>query len=280
MPDDSESVFEHWSARGGTVDHDGDGIDDVRLSALGSGSDYTVFLDHLGIPSVNLGFSSGNGIYHSRYDTHWFYTKFGDPMFGYGERLAEVTAFFLLRLANAEVLPFDFAATSETIGRYIDELRSDAGEAELDLADDLDRLAAINRELGATATALNAEIDRLLTLWDRAPGSTYDGIEVDRQRITELNFFLLATEAAFLEQRGLPGRPWFRHQIYAPGFYTGYGVKTLPGVREAIEKGDVEEARLMAARLWQSLEGARGLLARGMVRAVEVNTSLSRSSLR
>jgi len=150
----------------------------------------------------------------------------------------------------------------------------------MDLGEDLDRLAGINRELGATAVALNAETTRLLTLWDRAPGSTYDGIDTDRQRISELNTFLLATEMAFLEERGLPGRPWFRHQLYAPGFYTGYGVKTLPGVREAIEKGDVEEARLMAARLWQGLERARGLLARGMAEAVAVNASLSRSSLR
>jgi len=282
MPDDQESVFESWSNDRNSVDHDGDGIQDVRLGALGSGSDYTVFLDHLGIPSVNLGFSAGNGIYHSRYDSHWFYTKFGDPMFGYGERLAEISAFFLLRLANAEVLPLDFAATAETIDNYIEQLRGEAEERGMDLDADLDMLAGINRQFGATAIALNAEVDRLLDLWDRvaAGADTYDGIDTDRGRIAELNDLLLATEMAFLEEQGLPGRPWFRHQLYAPGFYTGYGVKTLPGVREAIEKGDPEEAHEMARLLGQGLERARQGLARAMVNAVQANGSLSRSSLR
>jgi N-acetylated-alpha-linked acidic dipeptidase len=143
-------------------------------------------------------------------------------------------------------------------------------------------LAGINRQFGATAIALNAEVDRLLDLWDRVPAGagTYDGIDTDRGRIAELNNLLLATEMAFLEEQGLPGRPWFRHQLYAPGFYTGYGVKTLPGVREAIEKGDPAEAHEMAQLLWQGLERARQQLARAMVNLVQTNGSLSRSSLR
>ncbi len=282
MPDDRESVFEHWSNDRNSVDHDEDGILDVRLSALGSGSDYTVFLDHLGIPSVNLGFSSGNGIYHSRYDSHWFYTKFGDPTFGYGERLAEVSAFFLLRLANADVLPFDFSATAATIDEYIEQLRAEAAERAMDLEAELDGVARVNRQFGATAVALNAEIDRLLGLWDRvSPGTeTRDGMNVDRGRIAELNNLLLTTEMAFLAEQGLPGRPWFRHQLYAPGFYTGYGVKTLPGVREAIEKGDLAEAREMARLLGQGLERARERLAVAMASAVQVNGSLSASAAR
>ncbi|MFQ5743612.1 MAG: transferrin receptor-like dimerization domain-containing protein, partial [Acidobacteriota bacterium] len=230
MPDDQQSVWESWvdgAAEERLLDDDGD--KQVRLGALGSGSDYTVFLDHLGIPAVDLGFTSGNGIYHSRYDSHWFFTKFGDPGFEHGQRLAEIAAFFLLRLANAEVLPFDYAATAETVDRYIDQLGEEAGKREIDLQDELQRLRAANRRLAGTAIALDAEIDRILRLPDDLPAADKDGV-------TRLNNLLLATELDFLDRKGLPGRPWFRHQLYAPGFFTGYGVKTLPGVREAIEK--------------------------------------------
>jgi N-acetylated-alpha-linked acidic dipeptidase len=277
MPDDQSSVWEDWAGQRpeeSLVEHEGER--NVRISALGSGSDYTVFLDHLGIPSMNIGFSSGNGIYHSRYDSQWFYRTFGDPEFTYGERLAELSAFFLLRLANSEVLPFDYSSLAETIDRYLDELEEEAMAEELDLAEELEVLRRYNRNFGATAIALRTEIDYLLSHLDQpsAESLSDDQVAENHRRIRELNDLLLQTEHAFLTPGGLPGRPWFRHQIYAPGFYTGYGVKTLPGVREAIEKGDVEEAHEMAGRLVGALEGARRLLVGALIRAGEVNSTL------
>ena len=270
MPDDQQSVFESWvdQAPGRLVDHDEDGELDVRISALGSGSDYTVFLDHLGIPSVNLEFRSGNGIYHSRYDSHWFYTTFGDRGFEYGERLAEVSALFLLRLANAEILPFDYAASSETITGYLDELESEAEARGLDLRGDIERLRTATRRLEGTAIATNAAINRIL-------GLEASDLQANQQKIRYLNDALLSTEGAFLYPEGLPGRPWFRHQLYAPGFYTGYGVKTLPGVREAIEKEDEAEARHMAEVLESALERARLTLVRAIVTAASVQPASS-----
>ncbi len=252
-PDGTGSVYEGWRARVGSramVDLLGE--EQVRIGALGSGSDYTVFLDHLGIPSMSFGFSSGNGVYHSRYDTHWFFTTYGDPGFAYGERLAEITALFLLRVANADILPFDYASTSETIDRYLDELEvavQAQGWSDIDLTPS--RLA--NRRLGAAALTLNGERDRILEL----PAET---VAAHTAELRKLNDRLLEAEQGFLHDAGLPGRPWYRHQLYAPGFYTGYGVKTLPGVREAIEKGDPDETRLMQNALRDALMRVRDVL--------------------
>lgn len=244
-------------------------LQDVHLDALGSGSDYTVFLDHLGIPSINLGFGSGNGIYHSRYDSHWFYTTYGDRGFRYGEKLSELVAIFLLRMANADVLPFTYSATAETIDRYLDDLEEELKKRELQNEINLAKIKEANTELKATAMVLDGEVRRI---------SQMSAAEIDRQRekVKQLNNALLAAEQDFLYPEGLPGRPWYRHQIYAPGFYTGYGVKTLPGVREAIEKGDVQEAEQMTKVLIKTLDNVRQTL----LDAIVVAASMTRSQER
>jgi N-acetylated-alpha-linked acidic dipeptidase len=247
------TVYEHWVAQ--TQETDGEdeaeepsmpplvqenGRTDVRVGALGSGSDYTVFLDHLGIPALNMGFSGPNGIYHSRYDTHHYFTTFGDPGFVTGERLAEVVGLFLARMANARILPFDYRATAETVGRYLDELEAQAREE--GPAMDLSGLRAANEEFAAAADALHDAV-----------AGTLESENPDPAAVDALNGLMLDIERGFLSDEGLPGRPWFRHQLYAPGYYTGYGVKTLPGVREAMENGDAGEAAAMAQRLEASL---------------------------
>lgn len=258
MPGGDRSIFDAWRAGAGLADVvEPGGMTQVRMGALGSGSDYTVFLDHLGIPSADIGFESGNGIYHSHYDTHWFYTTFGDPNFGYGERLAELVGLFLLRLANADVLPFDYASTAETVDRYLDELAWEVEQRKVDV--DLGPVRAANARFGATAHALNAEVQRILAA---------DAIATDGA--AELNRVLVQAEQAFLHAEGLPGRPWFRHQLYAPGFYTGYGVKTLPGVREAIERNDAATARRMADVLSQTLDRVRTALVQGLAVAAQI----------
>jgi len=254
VPEGEGSVWEAWSADAGD---DGvvewDGRKDVRLGALGSGSDYTVFLDHLGLPSVNLGFGSGNGIYHSRYDTHWFFVNHGDPGFTYGMRQAELVAFFLLRLANADVLPYDHGAAAETIQRYLDELEGELDGRGMAGSVDLGPVRSAAVRLEAAGRTLSAERERIVAL-----GA--GGLADHEEALGELNGLLLRAEQGYLDGGGLPGRPWFRHQVYAPGFYTGYGVKTLPGVREAIEKGDPVEAQEMARVLVDALERVRGRL--------------------
>lgn len=268
------SVLEAWVESAGedrrldTAKAEGPGSDlreTVRLGALGSGSDYTVFLDHLGIPSMDIGFSSGNGIYHSRYDTHWYFTNYGDPGFEHGERLAEVVALFMLRLANADLLPFDFASSAETIERYLDELEVEADRAGPSLARavDLDAVRGAARRLATTAAALGFELDRI----QRLPAAD---LRRSAEAVARINDLLLAAEKGFLHPEGLPGRPWYRHQLYAPGFFTGYGVKTLPGIREAIEARDGALAGRMAEDLILALERVRSTLGEAIAAAVQL----------
>ena len=254
MPDERESVYESWLQRareGRVMDYDGNRH--VRLGTLGSGSDYTVFINHLGIPSMNLGFSSGNGIYHSRYDSHWFYTTFGDPGFKYGKKLSELVAIYLLRLAQSDVLPFDYACTADVIDRNLDELEGELGKSGLAENVDLSPLRKANDQLKAAAILLNGEIGRITAMEESQ-------LQKYKMQIKELNDLLLATELAFLYADGLPGRPWYRHQLYAPGSYTGYSAKTLPGVREAIEKRNAEETMEAALALEECLKKARSIL--------------------
>jgi N-acetylated-alpha-linked acidic dipeptidase len=143
-------------------------------------------------------------------------------------------------MANAEVLPFDYRATAETVERYLDEVEAEAEQR--GVAVDLSSLRDAGREFGSATDALQGKVEATL---GAATPPTED--------VRALNTLMLDIERGFLTEQGLPGRPWFRHQLYAPGFYTGYGVKTLPGVREAIENGDAREATELADRLTASL---------------------------
>ena len=204
---------------------------DLRIGALGSGSDYTVFLDHLTVASVNTAFRVPVfGVYHSIYDSFDWYRRFGDPQFSYGRALAQVHAVALSRMANAEVLPFEFTNLADTIGVYLDELdallinkRKKDASISLDLKPLRDGLVA----LGKAAQTYEKTLAQALG----GSGPTGD--------VSRANAALRQVEQAMRLEGGLPGqREWFKHALYAPGFYTGYGVKTIPGVREAIEQDD------------------------------------------
>jgi N-acetylated-alpha-linked acidic dipeptidase len=196
---------------------------EFHLGPLGAGSDYVAFVDHTGVASLNLGFGGPNqgGVYHSIYDDMTWYKRFGDPDFIYGKALSQVTATTLMRLADAPVLPFEFGVLSSTIKTYIDEIKKVAGE-NVDLRPVLDQLAKIDSDSAAYEKALAHPVPLAL-----------GGV----------NDVLFHTERALTLARGLPHREWYRHQIYAPGLYTGYGAKTLPGIREASEAKNWTEAK-------------------------------------
>ncbi len=238
---------------------------DLSISALGSGSDYSPFLQHLGIASLNLGYrgESGGGSYHSIYDSFDHYQRFGDPGFAYGVALAETAGRAVLRLAQAEVLPFEFTAFARSVSTYVDELHellTTTREAHQELNRKLDEgvfeaasdptLAFVPpRRKGSVPeidlSPLHAAAERLATSAERylpLLKSVAEGRIGTSQR-NRANLQLAASERALTRQEGLPGRPWYRHFVYAPGFYTGYGVKTIPGVREAIEQEDWSLAR-------------------------------------
>jgi N-acetylated-alpha-linked acidic dipeptidase len=254
---------------------------DLRIGALGSGSDYTVFLDHLGIASLNLGYGGedGGGIYHSIYDDFYWYTHFSDTDFVYGRALAQTAGTAVMRLAGAELLPYDFDDFTDTIRRYIEEVTKLAQEKReqivernrqidegLFTATEDPRQKTVPPRKEAVPPFLNfaplqnglAALQRTTQLYDQALARAGDngGAALAHAALRDANARLIAVERALTLDEGLPNRPWFKNQIYAPGFYTGYGVKTLPGVREAIEQKQWKLADEQIARVGKVLENA------------------------
>lgn len=234
----------------------------IRLDALGSGSDYTPFLQHTGVAALNIGYGGegGGGSYHSVYDSFDHYTRFGDPNFDYGVTQAKTTGRMVLRLANADVLPFELTTFAETMSRYLDELAKLADTMRRDI-DHRNRLlrerayeiaADPTKPFVAPKTEDPAPYLNFAPLQNAVAKLKQSAREFDRvaaavpadaaPRQVAADHALMHIEQALLRTDGLPRRPWFRHQIYAPGFYTGYGVKTVPGVREAIEQKQWSDA--------------------------------------
>ena len=246
-------------------------VERVKLGALGSGSDYTPFLQHLGVASLNLAFGgeSPQGSYHSLYDSFDHYRRFMDPGNRYGAALAQVAGRTVLRLANAEVLPFEFTRLAATLEGYLNEVMDLAGEMRrqtealnrwirkgyLKAASDPTRTYVVPAPRDAVpffnfAPLRNAvaELQVSARNYAKAYGRFASGGRLPQPERLKLNGILLGLEQKFAHPEGLPGRPWYRHHIYAPGFYTGYGVKTLPGVREAIEQRKWKEAEAQIQR--------------------------------
>jgi N-acetylated-alpha-linked acidic dipeptidase len=254
---------------------------DLRIGALGSGSDYTVFIDHLGVASLNLGYGGEDdgGIYHSIYDDFYWYTHFSDTDFVYGRALAQTAGEAVMRLAGADLLPFDFDDFADTVKRYVTDVEKLA-------RDKRDQIVERNRQIddGVFATVndpreplvapkaepvppyLNfAPLDNGLAALQRAAEacnravarvSENGGSALAGPALRDANARLIAVERALTLPDGLPNREWFKNQIYAPGFYTGYGVKTLPAVRESIEQKQWQLADQQIVRVGKTLENA------------------------
>jgi N-acetylated-alpha-linked acidic dipeptidase len=227
---------------------------DLPVGDLGSGSDYTPFVQHLGVASINFGFGGegqSGGVYHSAYDTFEHYDRFGDPGYAYGVALAKTAGRLMLRAADADLSPFQFGDFVTTVTGQVDELKklvaserehAQAVDRLLDqkafalAADPTEASGPPDRESVAPAldfTPLDKALERLA-----ASAKAYDAASagpIAPVRAARADVILLGTEQAMTDPAGLPGRPWYRHLIYAPGLLTGYGAKTLPGVREAIE---------------------------------------------
>lgn len=241
--------------------------EDFTLGALGSGSDFTPFLQHLGLTTLNVSYDGEddqNGVYHSNYDSFDHYVRFGDPDFAYGVAEAQTVGRLILRIANAGVLPMQFGGFAATIEGYLEELH--------ELADNKrKKIEELTQLLDKNAFVLAADPKRVVAPPEREPevpyldfspldnalarvkksAKAYDdayaaylsrGVELSAAQSAQLNSLLRGMEQTLTNARGLPGREWYRHYVYAPGLLTGYGVKTLPGVREAIEANRWQEA--------------------------------------
>ena len=253
---------------------------DWRINALGSGSDYTVFIDHLGVASLNIGYSGeGNyaGVYHSIYDDFYWYTHFGDTDFVYGRALAQTVGTAVMRLAGADVLPFDFTNFADTIRKYAEgvkkllkEKQEEIRERNRQIEEGVFSAVADPKKTFIPPLAeqvpphLNfAPLENAVDALTRSAGRYREaGMKVGKKgdllsagrALEGVNKKLIESERTLTGPEGLPGRPWFKHLIYAPGFYTGYGVKTLPGVREAIELKKWKEAETEMERVAEALE--------------------------
>jgi N-acetylated-alpha-linked acidic dipeptidase len=234
---------------------------DLRIRALGDGSDYASFLDHAGIAALDVRFGGEDreGQYHSIYDDFYWFTHFSDTKFAYGRALAQTAGTAIMRLADADLLPFEFTDQADTIKTYVKELQKllkteqdESKERNLELDEGvfnavsdpqkpmqppprLDSPPAINfapLENGAEALAQAAQhYDAAIKKLNESGGAG-----ISDEALLSLNGKIFQSERLFLSEKGLPGRPWFKHQIYAPGAYTGYAVKTIPAVREALEQ--------------------------------------------
>jgi N-acetylated-alpha-linked acidic dipeptidase len=272
---------------------------ELRIGALGDGSDYASFLDHAGIAALNIGFGGegGGGVYHSVYDDFYWYTHFADTKFVYGRALAQLGGMSVMRMSDADLIPLSFGDAADTIARYVKELEAllkteqdkqkevnqELEEGAYDATSDPEHPVVAPRreelppfinfaplENGSSAMKRSADhFERALAKAQQEGGSAYTNSAVQ-----QLNQKLVEAERGFLDENGLPERPWFKNQIYAPGAYTGYGVKTIPAVRESLEEkkwsqaeqgsqtvGRVleHEAQLIeeAAKQLESMEGAK-----------------------
>jgi N-acetylated-alpha-linked acidic dipeptidase len=240
---------------------------DERIGALGSGSDYTAFLQHDGVASMNIAFAGedGGGIYHSIYDDFYWYTHFSDTNFQYGRALAQTGGSAILRLADADLLPFEFGDFADTMDAYVKELKTLAQKMQADIqernreieegvfqATDDPKKPLIPPPAETVAPYLNfAPLDNATGALARSAAeyrkalekiNANDGSAMATASLADVNKLLIESERKLTNAEGLPNRPWFKHQIYAPGFYTGYAAKTMPAVREAIEQKQWKQA--------------------------------------
>jgi len=211
---------------------------DVPVGDLGSGSDYTAFLQHLGVPSADISSSGPYGVYHSVFDNFAWFKKFGDPDFVYEQQMARVFGLEVVRMANADVLPYDYEEYGKEIAAYLDTAKRRADDKFGPRALDFDVVNTAARHFESAGA-------KILAKQKNPPPDA-----------SRLNQALLAAERALLVPQGLPHRPWFRHAIYAPGEYTGYAAVVIPGVNEAIDKGDSERVRQQLVTLTAALERA------------------------
>jgi N-acetylated-alpha-linked acidic dipeptidase len=251
----------------------------LRIGALGSGTDFTGFIDHLGIATLDMAYGGEDdgGIYHSIYDDFYWYTHFSDTNFVYGRAMAQTVGTSVLRLADAQVLPFDFTDFADTVGMYTKELQKL-------LADKQDEIRERNQEIEEgmfkatfdprrpTVAPEKAEVPPHLNFapmqnaldsltrtskhYQQSLSAVQPNLDNENfvAQLRVLNRELMETERRLTNPDGLPRRPWYKHLLYAPGVYSGYGVKTVPGVREGIEQKRYAEAEQEIVRVSKALE--------------------------
>jgi N-acetylated-alpha-linked acidic dipeptidase len=254
------------------------------MDGLGSGTDYTAFVDHLGIATLNLAYEceDDGGIYHSIYDDFYWYTHFSDTNFAYGVALSQTIGTAVMRMADADVLPYEFTDFADTMQKYNKDLQKllqnkqdEAREREQELREGAFHAVFDPRRptvaplledipphlnfapLENALDVLTKSAERYKAAFNKTEAS---GFPADDKQLAALNQKLLQSERRLTDPAGLPRRPWYKHLIYAPGVYTGYAPKTMPGIREAIEQRRWQEADIEIARVAKVLQAEAELI--------------------
>jgi N-acetylated-alpha-linked acidic dipeptidase len=246
-PKTGKSVYQQWQERAREGRPEGDPNTEARIGPLGSGSDYTPFLQHLGIASTDMGFGGDYGVYHSAYDSFHWMDQFGDPGFVYHVAAAQVWGTLAMRLAEADALPFDYSDYAKQIRDYFAETV---------------RLAGIRKLVGTfDEKSMNDAVEEFAKEAERVNKLRVDAVrDGDRARLSRINDALMQTERQLIDPRGLRGRAWYKHQIYAPGFYTGYAAQPLTDFRQALDDRNGANAKESLEKIVQAVKRAANTL--------------------
>lgn len=244
------TVYEQWQAtqqtsprrKGRTMSADAPASGEVTIGNLGSGSDFTPFIQHLGVPSTDIGSGGPYGVYHSVFDNYNWFVKFADPTFVYEQQQARVFGLEILHMADADVLPYDYRLYGKDVVGYVTDAQKQASDAKLKV----DFSAA-----SAAAQRFAAAGQKVYALQSAAIAGANE---------TKLNAALRDAESALLNDAGLPRRPWYKHTIYAPGEYTGYAAVVIPGVSEGIEADDATRTQGQLDALAAALNRSAAIL--------------------
>ncbi|HEV8168920.1 MAG TPA: transferrin receptor-like dimerization domain-containing protein, partial [Pyrinomonadaceae bacterium] len=243
-PKTGKSIYQQWQdrARENRPETEQD-TGEARIGALGSGSDFTPFLQHLGVPSTDMGFNGDYGVYHSAYDSFYWMDHFGDPGFQYHVAAAQLWGTLAMRLADADGLSLDYTDYAQQVRDYFTEAM---------------RLARIRDLAGSLdEKAMTSAIDDFAKEAERVEKSRQEAVrESNRAKLAKINDALVRAERQFIDERGLRGRAWYKHQIYAPGFYTGYAAQPLTDFRQALDDRNTTNAKEGLARIVEAIKRA------------------------
>jgi N-acetylated-alpha-linked acidic dipeptidase len=247
-----KSVYDQWQERTRELqtEEERHTSGEARITPLGSGSDYTPFLQHLGIASTDMSFGGDYGVYHSAYDSFYWMDHFGDPGFFYHVAAAQIWGLLALRLADADGLSFDYTDYANEIRAFFREGMKLAGWRSL--GDGLDD------------KSMNGALDDFAKEAERIEKARQDAIKSgDRAKLAKINDALMNAERGFIDERGLRGRTWYKHQIYAPGIYTGYAAQPLTDFRQALDDRNATNAKEGLARIVEAMKRATATLKQG-----------------
>lgn len=269
-PKSGKSVYQQWQDRfremqpvpesADTSAASENALPEAKIGPLGSGSDYTPFLQHLGVASADMSFGGDYGVYHSAYDSFYWMSKFGDPTFAYHVACAQLWGTLALRLADADVLPLDYNNYAIEIKNFFQESLKTARRRNLEKSFDEKAMTEAIEDLTKEAARVEKSRDELLTDRARARGEDLSRVLT---KIAKLNKALFGAERAFVDDKGLRGRSWYKHQIYAPGYYTGYAAQPLPDFRQALEERNGAAAKEALSRIVVAIGRATNTLRSG-----------------